>query len=326
MISKNRIKRRRRRRSTASARHTSSPPILIGGVLLLALLFIAAAANDFDPYVDNGGVVAAIAGKDFGIIACDTRMKGPGGYLLQSRARFDDRLWSLGDAADELEEASPRRSAILKRALEHLPSPLEPLIVHEEIYQDGNLPPAFCASAGCAADARQLRDSMRQELRAVSSDISGGVLLSTTSSRSIATLLSQTLYTRRGFPYGVHCVLLSWDTTKHRPNAFVYDAIGSFENLAVVANGEGKALLQPILDRSFHASKNHVNVVEETKVQAIAALVKAYQAVSERDIAVGDRLLLCVTSREEMEESSQGDYSTNHKYKCQWMIVPLKEH
>ena len=300
----------------ASARLTSSPNILIGGVLLLLLLSLAA-ANDFDPYIDNGGLVAAIAGKDFGIIACDTRMKGPGGYLLQSRTRFEDRLWSLDDDDDELEEeASSSRPDILKRALQNPSSSKEPLIVNEEIYPNGSLPPAFCASAGCAADARQLQDTMRQELRAVS----GRGVLSTTSPKSFATLLSQTLYTRRGFPYGVHCVLLSWDTAKQYPNAFVYDAIGSFEHLAVVANGEGKALLQPILDRSFHATASNRNVVEETKEQAIAALMKAYQAVSERDIAVGDRLLLCVTSRETQE--SQED----PKYKCQWIIVPLKEH
>jgi 20S proteasome alpha/beta subunit len=40
--------------------------------------------RSFSPYVNNAGTVCAVAGKDFVVIAGDTRMSN-GGYSIQSR-------------------------------------------------------------------------------------------------------------------------------------------------------------------------------------------------------------------------------------------------
>ena len=44
---------------------------------------IVTCVGEFDPYVDNGGTVVAIAGKDYCIIAADTRLSE--GYIIRSR-------------------------------------------------------------------------------------------------------------------------------------------------------------------------------------------------------------------------------------------------
>lgn len=40
-------------------------------------------SNQFDPYADNGGTVLGICGKDFCLIAADTRLSNK--YVIQSR-------------------------------------------------------------------------------------------------------------------------------------------------------------------------------------------------------------------------------------------------
>lgn len=39
--------------------------------------------NKFDPYIDNGGTIIGLAGKDYVIIASDTRLSNQ--YMIQSR-------------------------------------------------------------------------------------------------------------------------------------------------------------------------------------------------------------------------------------------------
>lgn len=41
--------------------------------------------RDFDPYTDNGGTIIGLAGKDFVIIAADTRLADTTKYYISSR-------------------------------------------------------------------------------------------------------------------------------------------------------------------------------------------------------------------------------------------------
>jgi 20S proteasome subunit beta 6 len=45
----------------------------------------------FNPYSDNGGTILAIAGKDFSVIAGDTRQSE--GYSIQTR--YARKVWQL---------------------------------------------------------------------------------------------------------------------------------------------------------------------------------------------------------------------------------------
>lgn len=48
------------------------------------LLACIVAGNKFDPYVDNGGTVVGLAGRDFVILAADTRLSDQ--YTIRSRS------------------------------------------------------------------------------------------------------------------------------------------------------------------------------------------------------------------------------------------------
>lgn len=50
-------------------------------LMLLSVLVVLSA--EFDPYVDNGGTIVAVAGIDYCIIASDTRLSES--YLIKSR-------------------------------------------------------------------------------------------------------------------------------------------------------------------------------------------------------------------------------------------------
>jgi 20S proteasome subunit beta 6 len=185
--------------------------------------------------------------------------------------------------------------------------------------------PVWIASSGCAADCEALKRIVRFEVRASQHwNTALGVM-------SISSLLSQVLYKRRNFPYYSFCVVAGLNDGEGA--AYVYDAIGSFEQVAVATAGTGRELMQPILDRLFaspHEEEEEDSIkksgiavmphVVETRVscsadKAVARLIRGYKSVAERDIGVGDSVVLCVTQRDE-----NGDTT------CRVISVPLKTH
>jgi 20S proteasome subunit beta 6 len=95
-------------------------------VLLLLILFSSTAHGSFEPYQLNGGLVAAVAGKDFVVIATDTRLTS--GYNILQRDHISSRLWGV-----ETESTKT--------------------------------PPVYIASAGCNADCEALKRTVRSDLR-----------------------------------------------------------------------------------------------------------------------------------------------------------------
>ena len=52
-------------------------------VFLVATLQLSSVLSDFDPYVDNFGTIVGIAGRNFSLIAGDTRLSDQ--YMIRSR-------------------------------------------------------------------------------------------------------------------------------------------------------------------------------------------------------------------------------------------------
>jgi 20S proteasome subunit beta 6 len=384
---------------------------------LLSISTTTIAAQKFDPYQLNGGLVSAVAGKDYVLIASDTRLTD-GGYGVHSRRYLSGRLWSVsswsstaatststavvGDSSSLLSAAtggpnvhwdtdgslllptsppnnnnnnSNNRISTKSASLQQIEAAAAATTTtsschysESTISNNSNHPPILIGSAGCASDCESLKRRIRLELDALQSSSAenyhhGGIRGGLMNVSSVANLLQQILYSRRGFPFyslcvvaGLHHTLLpttaELDTvgggrvTRQEGAVYVYDAIGSYERVAVASAGTGRELLQPILDQLFSSSSSVIarqddddgggvhdnkHPVSGNKLEdeggvvissipperqrvgvagslrppvpttvtcsiedAVKNVARAYQSVAEREIAVGDEVVICV--------------------------------
>jgi 20S proteasome alpha/beta subunit len=315
--------------------------------------------------------VSAIAGKGYVIFASDSRLSH--GYEILSRNHLTSRIWKVRRSnsvvalpAFTLNTTSTMTNGkiISKQSVDNL--------------YDG----AYVLSAGCSADCEALKRRMQMDVRALTDWNSGtcyygkpvdeSTYLSTT---GVATALGHTLYSRRSFPYYSFCIVSGMEpaTKPYLTNSFpsssrhtsigvvhVYDAIGSHERVAVAAAGNGREMLQPILDRYFSVSNlreaeldrphqsniqrqilttttakdgsaidaKHQRVglslhppvktcVECSCEEAVALLVQAYRAVSEREITVGDEVIVYIVQEEDNQVKGEEE---------QLMVVPKDDY
>mmetsp|Transcript_21171 Transcript_21171/g.42501 ORF Transcript_21171/g.42501 Transcript_21171/m.42501 type:complete len:420 (-) Transcript_21171:119-1378(-) len=392
---------------------TSNP---LASIILLSTLllttFSTTTAQKFDPYQLNGGLVAAVAGRDYVLIASDTRLTD-GGYGVHSRRYLSGRLWSASSSSSVVEVADPLLSSsggddIMTQSINNdliqPPSTITTSNVHWD--SNGSLqlpnvistnsasssssslqtieptnapptttttnPPIMIGSAGCASDCESLKRRVRLELDALTmNNNNNNNSNSKLGVASVANLLQQILYSRRGFPFYSFCVVAGLhppqelvlrdgdgdDGGKKRMEGavYVYDAIGSYERVAVGSAGTGRELLQPILDQLFSDSTttitskddddpsitinnndNHSNngksgdimaippmkqrvgvagslrppvqtVVGCSVEDAVKNVARAYQSVAEREISVGDEVVICVVKSSDVVASSAGD-------------------
>ncbi|GKY91958.1 hypothetical protein MPSEU_000167400 [Mayamaea pseudoterrestris] len=312
-------------------------------------LICAATANKFDPYQMNGGLVAAVAGRDYVAIACDTRMMGEGGYDILERDHLRSRLWvaaadrnvdyfdefDAGDATIGSSRTSNARFTAADGSVQlgdrdlnkaHGTSAISALASsaphHQEEHHKLATAPILVASAGCSADCEMLKRTIRAD---VIKARYFGECSPLVAPHHVATLLSQVLYARRGFPFYSFCVLAGLDVGAGG-RVYAYDAIGSYEQVAVATAGTGRELLQPILDRKFQSfvlpmatvsNEEHSQVAQEvggllatamrpatvapcskmvscSADTAVENLVQSFRDVSEREIGVGDSVVVCV--------------------------------
>ena len=303
--------------------------------------------NDFDPYQLNGGLVSAVAGRNYVVLAADSRMIGPGGYDILERNHVSSRLWEATDATMAAEDtqdgdlpfkgdgslAIPASDAITSQSEAAL------TMASKRVSRLSGSTPVLIGSAGCNADCEMLKRTVRAELR--KAHYFGESQLR---AAQVAILLSQILYSRRSFPYYSFCIVAGLDKDPVNGDSdgghvYVYDAIGSFEQVAVATTGTGRELLQPILDRKFRArtvdsdddTGNRIGSISErmqlfgkipaTQVDcsrevAVSILLDGYRAVSEREIGVGDQVAFCVLTSNEKDA----------RWECQVWTAPLKKH
>jgi len=254
--------------------------------IIFLLIFEFTQAQKFQPYEDNGGLVTAIAGRDFCLLAGDTRMTD-GGYQIRSRNLM--RLWGVGVSEIPLPE------------------------IGEEV-EHNILPPTMVGASGCQSDCTELRKVISYKIRAYDAEECD---LETS---NVARILSNTLYSRRGFPYYCFCVVAGIE--KKDGAVYVYDAIGSMERVAVGTSGTGREMLQPVLDRLFSSSEG--KLVDCSPDEAIERVIEAYHSVAEREISVGDSLVLCLLRKK--KSSKVTPPITESSVSCCVRRVQLKEH
>eukprot|EP00555_Chaetoceros_dichaeta_P005637 CAMPEP_0198260010 /NCGR_PEP_ID=MMETSP1447-20131203/9060_1 /TAXON_ID=420782 /ORGANISM="Chaetoceros dichaeta, Strain CCMP1751" /LENGTH=354 /DNA_ID=CAMNT_0043947549 /DNA_START=95 /DNA_END=1159 /DNA_ORIENTATION=+ len=346
-------------------------------IALLVVFFIApssSAANDFDPYSMNGGLVSAVAGKDFVVVASDTRLTD--GYEILTRKHLQSRLWVASggthhhsslvsndgsvviptDERSSCSNTTPSNTDVTSRTI----NSISPSSIGQS--------PTIIASAGCSSDCEALKRQIRSE---IDSHVHWNYGMRTLTPTGVANLLGQTLYARRGFPFYSFCIVAGLDDCGGVVH--VYDAIGSHERVAVACAGTGKEMLQPILDRMFasistttrrpdrgggarededtilenseehglpklvrdgkavHATKQRIGLKLQPPVEtcvncsaeeAVALLVRGYRSVAEREIAVGDDVVLCVIRKGRLINGGEKDGPSTMEV----FHYPLKKH
>ena len=289
---------------------------------------------EFEPYELNGGLCAAVSGKGYAVIASDTRLCR--GYEILSRSHTDSRIWRV---------SSDYGCDVCDLKIE------EPLEV-TNIY-DG----ALIAASGCLADCDALKRVLQSQIAAHSSWHSSIAANHFEGNKyclnaaSVSNVLGSTLYRRRSHPFYSFCITAGLDIDTKLGNVHVYDAIGSHERVAVAAVGSGREMLQPILDRLFSVSnlleddtvcgnelrrdRSSIGVDEQRNglmlsppvrtyvdcnvAEAIELLVRGFRSVGEREINVGDEIIVCVLQSGTNENDPQRGSMTLLKF-------PLKKH
>ena len=333
-------------------------------VLLIWLIRAAPSVAKFDPYQLNGGLVTAVAGRDYVLIASDTRLTN-GGYGIISRRYLNGRIWSASSfvslqslhvslpsvASEPSWDMQPAQweadgsLAMPQKEVNRSATNSPDRNTHDEDILSSSFTnfdctapkqsifplPVLIGSAGCASDCESLKRRVRLELDALQSNFPSA---STLGVQSVANLLQQILYGRRGFPFYSFCVVAGIDDRDCDGTGavYVYDAIGSYERVAVGCSGTGREILQPILDRLFSESSTGVKdnrieckvsgnnnddvmsvpaleqrlgvagslrppvrtIVNCTWEEAVTNIAHGFQAVAEREISIGDELVICL--------------------------------
>ena len=295
----------------------------------IAWICALAHAAEFDPYQLNGGLVSAVAGRNYVVMATDTRLVGDSGYDILTRNHISSRIWTAVDADPVAVSGkdSDRSKAMFSKDGSIYVDFVDSQSTHSTSLntllskQTLDFSPVLIGSSGCSADCEMLKRNIRSDLRAARH-----FSQCTAQVGEVALLLSQMLYSRRSFPYYSFCVTAGLNDNDEG-RVYVYDAIGSYEQVAVAATGSGRELLQPILDRKFRAivadktdrlqawGSIPLLQVDATKEDAISILLEGYRAVSEREISVGDAVVFCV-----LETNEEG------QVECQIWSAPLKKH
>lgn len=339
--------------------------LLTSSAAVLAAV-VADASGDFDPYTLNGGLVTAVAGRDYVVLAADTRLIGDSGYNIAERYHVSSRLWAATATATHPRtraESIVAPDGSLAIDLETELRQLQSASGNDEVNGDGNTrgplrllresidafvhqPTIWIGSVGCQADCEQLKRTVRADLRAAQYFGEASAAAATTPDQ-VSVALSQILYGRRTFPYYSFCALAGL-SRRHGGQAYGYDAIGSYEQLAVTCAGTGSLLLQPILDRRFRAlppargaavpavpsatgeiapprrpgSIPPTQVDCETPEEAVNILLEAYRSVSEREIGVGDHVVFYSAQR----VAANGDKNQGERVRSKIWTAPLKKH
>jgi 20S proteasome subunit beta 6 len=206
----------------------------------------------FQAYENNGGTCVGVHGKDYAVLAADTRMST--GYSINTR-EYNKTI--------KLTEK------------------------------------CVLVTSGMAADMSTLHKLLKIRIKQYEH-----AHRKKPSTPAVARLLSNTLYSRRFFPYYTFNVLGGVDEDGNGC-IFSYDAIGSVERAPYSSSGTGHELVQPLLDNQFGWKGQRATelIAPRSADEAVDFIKDALTSAGERDIQTGDYAdILVVTPNGVVEE------------------------
>jgi len=268
--------------------------MLTNKILRVPLLLCLVAGKEFQPYADNGGTLIGIAGRDYSLLAADTRLSDS--YFIRSRAIrrihvLDQLARSASEKPNDIVDDDGNESQ------------------NQQYEKFGSL---LFGAAGCWADALGLLQGVREDITRYLWENDRPLSI-----KGLSHLLSTTLYGRRTFPYYSLCVIAGLDDESHQGSVYRFDSVGSFERVCATCTGKGEQLIQPMLDEATESdrsddsalwiidaqgdtftSKNPASRTNLSIDDACKLVVKAFQAAAEREITIGDGVEIVISTRD----------------------------
>ena len=249
----------------------------------------AASANDFyehrfSPYDFAGGTVVAVAGKDYVVLAADTRLSS--GYSILSRD--STKLHPLTPTCVFAGVGS-------KNDLDRLQSNMDIQVKvrqeREEKKEPKNTPLLF-AITPYQSTHKTLQQVYKHNHR------------KTMSTKNVVQSLSTTMYARRFFPYYVFSVVVGLDEKDGSGMVYTYDATGLYERTPYGATGSGQLHVLPLLDNVI-GHRNRLDPQNDLPAEEVVEIIKdAFLSAGERDIYTGDTVEIMIVTKEGIQKTS----------------------
>lgn len=115
------------------------------------------------------------------------------------------------------------------------------------------------------------------------------------STAAVASLLGNTLYNRRFFPFYAFNVLAGLDEEGHGV-IYSYDAVGSYELLKYGVQGSAQSHIIPIMDSCVAKRNRNVPYVDLDREEALNLIKEVFTVATERDKDTGDRVEIKIIS------------------------------
>ena len=250
-------------------------------IVVCCLLRTISESNKFDPYVDNGGTIVGISGRNFAIIASDSRLSES--YII--RSRNVSKIFEVSDGVYLAASGCLSDTLALSNVLRHNSrlyewqnerSPTVTVLAHllaTVLYSRRSFPYfSFCAVAGldehgCGALYRYDAVGSFERVRAVCCG---------KGEKLIQPLLD--------------------DVTGMEAD----DSLFAFPRM------DGSQSRASLLSTAFNTATHNLNVD-----QACELIVRAFQAAAEREISIGDGIEMCIIQAEEDTTVTAGASTTS---------------
>lgn len=115
---------------------------------------------------------------------------------------------------------------------------------------------------------------------------------------AIAQMLGNTLYYKRFFPYYTFNIFAGLNE-QGEGCVYSYDAVGSFQRVPVSCTGSGHELIQPLLDNQIdRAHQQGLGHWDLSQLEAVELVKDAFSSACERDIYTGDHVDIAVINKD----------------------------